>query len=70
MVGRRKIDRTMTRLSGSRALSCAALILASASPAHSNPESEALRAKAANQIYNLDHDLALATFTRAMKWTP
>src|SRR5205809_4664701 len=60
----------MTRLPGSAALASAALILASASPAHSNPESEALRAKAANQIYNLDHDLALATFRQAVAADP
>ena len=35
-----------------------------------NPESEALRAKAANHIYNLDHDLALATFRQAVAADP
>jgi tetratricopeptide (TPR) repeat protein len=59
----------MTRLPGG-ALSCAALILTVASPARGNPESEALRAKAANQIYNLDHDLALATFRQAVAADP
>jgi tetratricopeptide (TPR) repeat protein len=59
----------MTRLPGSGAL-CAALILAAAAPSRGNPESEALRAKAANQIYNLDHDLALATFRQAVAADP
>ncbi len=60
----------MTRLPGSAALACAALILASASPARGNPQSDALRAKAANQIYSLDHDLALATFRQAVAADP
>ncbi len=60
----------MTRLSGSAALASAALILASAPPARGNPESEALRAKAASQIYNLDHDLAVATFRQAVAADP
>jgi tetratricopeptide (TPR) repeat protein len=60
----------MTRLPGRRALSCAALIVACASPARGNPQSEALRAKAASQIYNLDHDLALATFQQAVAADP
>jgi tetratricopeptide (TPR) repeat protein len=60
----------MTRLPGSAALVCAALILASASPARGNPQSDALRAKAANQIYSLDHDLALATFRQAVAADP
>src|SRR5947209_690064 len=60
----------MTRQPGRAALACAALILASASPARGNPQSDALRAKAANQIYNLDHDLALATFRQAVAADP
>jgi tetratricopeptide (TPR) repeat protein len=62
----------MTRPPGSGvlALSCAALILASSSPVRGNPESEALRAKAASHIYNLDHDLALATFRQAVAADP
>src|SRR5947207_7000304 len=60
----------MTRVPGSPAPACAALILASASPARGNPQSDALRAKAANQIYNLDHDLALATFKEAVAADP
>ena len=60
----------MTRLPGGAALASAALILASAPPARGNPESEALRAKAASQIYNLDHDLAVATFRQAVAADP
>src|SRR6266851_1949442 len=60
----------MTRLPGSAALACAALILASASPARGNPQSDALRAKAASQIYSLDHDLAVATFRQAVAADP
>jgi hypothetical protein len=39
-------------------------------PALANPESEALRAKAANHTYNLEHDLALATFRQAVTADP
>src|SRR5947207_15005745 len=60
----------MTRVPGSPAPACAALILASASPARGNPQSDALSAKAANQIYSLDHDLALATFRQAVAADP
>ncbi len=60
----------MNRLPGRAALACAALIFASASPARGNPQSDALRAKAANQIYSLDHDLALATFRQAVAADP
>src|SRR5438477_7431315 len=60
----------MTRLDGARAGGCATLILALAAPAHGNPESEALRAKAANHTYNLEHDLALTTFRQAVAADP
>ena len=60
----------MTRLDGARAGGCAALILALAVPAHGNPESEALRAKAANHTYNLEHDLAMTTFRQAVAADP
>ena len=43
---------------------------AAAAPARGNPESEALRAKAANHTYNLEHDLALATFRQAVAADP
>ena len=60
----------MTRLEGARTASCVVLIAALATPALGNPESEALRAKAANHTYNLEHDLALTTFRRAVAADP
>jgi len=51
----------------------AALIVAltvAATPAAGNPASEALRAKAANAIFNLDHDVAMATFKEAVAADP
>jgi tetratricopeptide (TPR) repeat protein len=61
----------MTRLEGVRAAACAGLIAAAtAAPAIASPESDALRAKAANYTYNLDHDLALATFREAVAADP
>src|SRR5471032_3180441 len=59
----------MTRLEGVRA-GCALLILSAAAPVLVNPESEALRAKAATHTYNLEHDLALATFRQAVAADP
>lgn len=60
----------MPCLRGVRAVGCAALIVACAAPARGNPESEALRAKAASHTYNLEHDLALATFRQAVAADP
>ena len=60
----------MTRLRGVRAAACAGLMAATAAPAIANPESDALRAKAANYTYNLDHDRALATFREAVAADP
>ena len=60
----------MTRLEGVRAAVCAVLVAASAAPARGNPESEALRARAATYTYNLDHDLALAAFRQAVAADP
>src|SRR6266478_824356 len=60
----------MTRPPRARAVACAALIGALAAPARGNPESEALRAKAANHTYNLEHDLALAAFRQAVAADP
>lgn len=48
---------------------CAALI-SLAAPAQGNPASEALRVKASNHTYNLEHDLALATFRQAVAADP
>ena len=47
-----------------------ALVLFLAAPVRANPASEALRAKAANHTYNLEHDLALATFRQAVAADP
>jgi tetratricopeptide (TPR) repeat protein len=59
----------MTRLRAVSAL-CAALVVPLATPVHANPESEALRVKAANHIYNLEHDLARETFLAAVAADP
>jgi tetratricopeptide (TPR) repeat protein len=60
----------MTHLRGLHALACGAFLVAVAGPAHANPASAALRAKAANAAYNLDHDVALATFREAVAADP
>jgi tetratricopeptide (TPR) repeat protein len=60
----------MTRLRGLHALACGAFLIAVEGPAHANPASAALRAKAANASYNLDHDVALATFREAVGADP
>src|SRR5476649_451570 len=60
----------MIRVSCARALAGFALVLAVAAPAAANRESEALRAKAANYVFNLDHDLALTTFRQAIAADP
>src|SRR6266508_3274686 len=61
----------MTGLRGVHALACSAvLVLAAGGPARANPASAALRAKAAAATYNLDHDIALATFKEAVKADP
>jgi hypothetical protein len=60
----------MSRLEGARAAGIAVLLAAAAAPALANPESEALRVKAANHTYNLEHDLALATFRQAVAADP
>jgi tetratricopeptide (TPR) repeat protein len=60
----------MTRLPGLHALACGAFLVAVAEPARANPASAALRAKASNAAYNLDHDVALATFRAAVAADP
>jgi tetratricopeptide (TPR) repeat protein len=60
----------MTRVEALRAAGFAAFLAAGAVPAGANPESEALRAKAANHTYNLEHDLAQATFRQAVAADP
>src|SRR5437867_1038279 len=53
-----------------RVLVVAVAALAIAAPARANRESDALRAKAAAQIFNLDRDLAVATFKQAIATDP
>src|SRR2546429_8339109 len=60
----------MTRLRRLHLLAGGALLVAAAVEAHANPASAALRAKAANATYNLDHDVALATFREAVAADP
>lgn len=60
----------MIRVSSVHALVCGALVLTLAAPAAASRESEALRAKATNYVFNLDHDLALATFRQAVAADP
>jgi Flp pilus assembly protein TadD len=60
----------MTRLEGARNAGFALCLALAAAPALGNPESEALRAKAANHVYNLEHDAALATFRQAVAADP
>jgi tetratricopeptide (TPR) repeat protein len=60
----------MTLREGLRAVGCAVLIAAAATPVRGNPASEALRAKAANYTYNLEHEAALATFRQAVAADP
>src|SRR6185436_2618509 len=52
------------------AVCSAAVLLWPAGPVEANPASEALRAKGANYIYNLEHDLALAAFRQAVAADP
>src|SRR5262245_46796929 len=63
----------MTLRVGARAAALAALValaVTTAAPARANPESDALRAKASFDIYNLDRDEAIAGFRRAVAADP
>ena len=60
----------MIALRGVHALTCGILITAGARPVDANPASVALRSKAAAATYNLDHDVALATFKQAVNADP
>src|SRR5436190_8849608 len=60
----------MTESRAVRASICAVLLLAAARPAGANPASDALRARASNHLYNLDHAEALADFRQAMAADP
>ena len=46
------------------------IVLAAGAPASANRQSEALRARAADEFYNLDHDEAMATYRRAVAADP
>ncbi len=60
----------MRRIAAVRAAACLGLLWAQTGPARANPASEALRAKASQQVYNLDRDLALETFRQAVAADP
>jgi len=53
-----------------RVLAWTLILLAPAAPALADRESQALRAKAAAFLYNLEHDQALATFRQAVSADP
>jgi len=55
---------------GAAAVRCAALLVCLTARVDANPASEALRAKGANHIYNLEHDLALEAFRQAVAADP
>jgi tetratricopeptide (TPR) repeat protein len=55
---------------GAAAASCAAVLVCLGVRVDASPASEALRAKGANYIYNLDHDLALEAFQQAAAADP
>jgi tetratricopeptide (TPR) repeat protein len=59
----------MTRR-GAATLRCAAVLVCLDARVSANPASEALRAKGANHIYNLEHDLALEAFRQAVAADP
>src|SRR5581483_9019688 len=47
-----------------------ALVIALPAPALANAQSDALRARASDQLYNLDRDLAIATYREAIAADP
>ena len=55
---------------GAAAACCAAVLVCLTARVGANPASETLRAKGANYIYNLDHDLALQSFREAAAADP
>lgn len=60
----------MRRVDAVRAAACAAILLLLVPSARANSASDALRSKASMQVYNLDRDLALATFRQAVAADP
>jgi len=59
----------MTRR-GAAAVCCAAVVACLGARVGANPDSEALRARGTNHIYNLEHDLALEAFRQAVAADP
>ena len=60
----------VTRAARRTAAALLALILSCPEAAHANAESAALRARAASELYNLNHERALATFREAVAADP
>src|SRR5215468_10876398 len=60
----------MTRLRAFRALVCAAFFAFAPAAGRANPASDALRARAANHLYNLEHAEALTDFRQAVAADP
>src|ERR1700738_4040730 len=52
------------------AVACASLLFAAPPTVRTNPASEALRARAAAHLYNLDHAEAMADFRQAVAADP
>src|SRR5438874_5187563 len=55
---------------GAVALLVVLLILAAPAAARANPASDALRLRASDQLYNLDRDMAIATYREAIAADP
>lgn len=60
----------MVRFPARTVAAAVAVLALGQSPAHANSASSALRARAANQLYNLDHEQAIATFREAIAADP
>src|SRR5436190_18459603 len=60
----------MHRVAAMCAAAFAGLLTLFVAPGHANSVSDALRAKASLQVYNLDRDQALDTFRQAVKADP
>jgi tetratricopeptide (TPR) repeat protein len=60
----------MSRVRALRALVCAACLAAMPTAGRANPASDALRARAANHLYNLEHTDALTDFRQAVAADP
>src|SRR3984893_283228 len=60
----------MNRPPSAFVVASAIVLLGMPGEASANRESEALRARAANEVYNLDHDQALGTYRQAVAADP